>query len=89
MPGQTWYPPHHNVVNENKREKLRVVFNFAAAFGGTSLIKEVLRGPDFTNNLVGVLLRFRKEQGVVMGDIEGMFHQAQVPSMHRDALRYL
>ena len=88
MPGQTWYPPHHNVVNENKREKLRVVFNFAAAFGGT-WHKEVLRGSDFTNNLVGVLLRFRREQVVVMGDIEGMFHQVQVPSMHRDALRYL
>ena len=43
MPGQTWYPPHHNVVNENKPEKLRVVFNFAAAFGGTSLNKEVLQ----------------------------------------------
>jgi len=22
MPGQTWYLPHHNVVNENKPEKL-------------------------------------------------------------------
>ena len=23
MPGQTWYLPHHNVVNENKPEKLQ------------------------------------------------------------------
>ena len=51
--------------------------------------KEVLQGPDFTNNLVGGLLRFRKEQVVVMGDIEGMFHQVRVPSKHLDALRYL
>ena len=51
VPGQTWYLPHHNVVNENKPEKLRIVFDCAVTFGGTSLNKEVLQGPDFTNNL--------------------------------------
>ena len=51
VPGQTWYIPHHNVVNENKPEKLRIVFDCAVTFGGTSLNKEVLQGPDFTNNL--------------------------------------
>ena len=74
-PGQTWYLPHHNVVNENKPENLRIVFDCAVTFAGTSLNKEVLQGPDFTNNLVVVLLRFREEQVAVMGDIEGMFHQ--------------
>ena len=88
-PGQTWYLPHHNVVNENKPEKLRVVFDCAVTFGGTSLNKEVLQGPDFTNNLVGGLLRFREEQVAVMGDIEGMFHQVRVSPKHRDALRFL
>lgn len=58
-------------------------------FGGTSLNKEVLQGPDFTNNLVGVLLRFREEPVAVMGDIEGMFHQVQVSPKDRDALRFL
>ena len=88
-PGQTWYLPHHNVVNENKPEKLRIVFDCSVTFGGTSLNKEVLQGPDFTNNLVGVLLRFREEQVAVMGDIEGMFHQVRVSPKHRDALRFL
>ena len=59
--GQTWYLPHHNVVNKNKPEKLRIVFDCAVTFDGTSLNKEVLQGPDFTNNLVGVLLRFGEE----------------------------
>ena len=36
-PGQTWYLPHHNVVNENKPAKLRIVFDCAVTFGGTSL----------------------------------------------------
>ena len=32
MPGQTWHPPHHNVVNENKPEKLRVVLTLQRPF---------------------------------------------------------
>ena len=89
VPGQTWYLPHHNVVNENKPEKLRIVFDCAVTFGGTSLNKEVLRGPDFTNNLVGVLLRFREEQVAVMGDIEGMFYQVRVSPKNHNALHFL
>ena len=89
VPGQTWYLPHHNVVNENKPEKLRIVFDCAVTFGGTSLNKEVLQGPHFTNNLIGVFLRFREEQVAVMGDIEGMFHQDPLSPKHRDALRFL
>lgn len=69
-----------------KTNPLRIVFDCAVAFGGTSLNKEVLQGPDSTNNLVGVLLRFREEQVAVMGDIEGMFHQVRVSPKHRDAL---
>ena len=40
--------------------KLRIVFNAAAEFAGTSLNKNLLQGPDMTNSLVGVLLVFRK-----------------------------
>ena len=89
MPGQTWYLPHHNVVNENKPEKLRIVFDCAVTFGGTLLNKEVLQGPDITNNLVGILLRFIEEQVAVMGDIERMFHQVRVSNKYGDALRFL
>ena len=85
----TWYLSHHNVVNESKLEKLRIVFDRAASFGGTSVNKEVLQGPDFTNNFVGVLLRFREEPVAVMGDTEGMFHQVRVSPKDRGALRFL
>jgi hypothetical protein len=57
-PGTTWYIPHHTVVNPNKPEKLRIVFDCAAEYQGTSLNKNVLQGPDLTNSLIGVLLRF-------------------------------
>lgn len=66
VPGQAWYLPHHNVVIENEPEKLRIVFECAATFDGTCLNKKVLQSPDFTNNLVGVLLRFREAPVAVM-----------------------
>ena len=39
------------------------------------MLKEVLPGSDLTNQVIGVLLRFREEQVGVMGDTEVMFHQ--------------
>jgi len=87
--GRTWYLPHHNVVNPNKPDKLRIVFDCAAEYAGTSLNKKVLQGPDLTNKMIGVLLKFREGPVAVMGDIEAMFHQVRVSPQHRDALRFL
>ena len=56
----TWYLPHHPVTNPNKPGKLRIVFDAAAEFAGRSLKGNLLQGPDMTNSLVGVLLRFRQ-----------------------------
>ena len=41
------------------------------------------------NNLIGVLIRFRKENIAVMCDIEQMFHSFYVEPPHRDFLRFL
>ena len=85
----TWYLPHHAVVHPRKPDKVRVVFDCAAKSHGTSLNDELLQGPDHTNNLVGVLLRFRQEPIAVVGDVEAMFHQVKVPKKDCDALRFL
>ena len=87
--GSMWYLPHHPVFNKNKPDKIRVVFDCAATFQGTSLNSEVLQGPDLTNKLIGVLLRFREERVAVMADVEAMFHQVRVNEHHRDYLRFL
>ena len=87
--GKVWYIPHHGVYHPKKPAKIRVVFDCSAEFHNESLNKHLLQGPDLTNNLVGVLCRFRKEPVALMGDIEGMFHQVGVAEQDRDLLRFL
>lgn len=48
-----------------------------------------MQGPDLTNSLIDVLLRFRQESIALMADIEGMFHQVRVPMADRRLLRFL
>ena len=84
-----WYLPHHPVLHPKKPDKVRIVFDCAAKYAGTSLNDQVLQGPDLTNRLVGVLLRFRQEQVAVTADIESMFHQVKVVAEDRDVLRFL
>ena len=86
--GKVWYVPHHGVYHPRKK-KLRVVFDCAAAYGGTSLNKELLQGPDMTNSLLGVLLRFRQGPVAFITDIEGMFHQVRVAKEDVNFLRFL
>ena len=84
-----WYLPHHPVIHEHKPGKVRVVFDCAARFGDTSLNDQLLQGPDLTNNLTGVLLRFRQEPVALMADVEQMFHQVRVTPDDCHALRFL
>ncbi|XP_072172027.1 uncharacterized protein [Diadema setosum] len=84
-----WYLPHHAVVHPHKPEKVRVVFDCAARYHGTALNDQLLQGPDLTNNLAGVLTRFRQEKVAFVADVQGMFHQVKVPVKDRDAMRFL
>jgi hypothetical protein len=84
-----WYIPHHGVYHPKKPGKIRVVFDCSAEFQDESLNRHLLQGPDLTNNLTGVLCRFRKEPVAFTCDIEGMFHQVGVDENHRDYLRFL
>ncbi|XP_049319056.1 uncharacterized protein LOC125780640 [Astyanax mexicanus] len=84
-----WYIPHHGVYHPRKPGRIRVVFDCSAKFQGTSLNDHLLTGPELTNTLVGVLLRFRKGQVAIMCDIERMFHQFHVKTEDQDYLRFL
>ena len=87
--GKVWYIPHHGVRSAQKPEKLRIVFDCAAKFHGASLNSALLQGPDLTNNLSDVLMRFRDAPVAFTADIEAMFYQVQVPPKDRDFLRFL
>lgn len=87
--GKVWYLPHHPVFHPKKPDKVRIVFDCAARFKEQSLNDEILRGPDYINSLIGVLLRFRQAPIAFMSDIEGMFHQVKVSLDDRDVLRFL
>lgn len=75
---RVFYIPHHGVYHP-KKIKLCVVINCTASFQGWSLNGELLQGPNITNTLVGVLLRFREEPTAMMADIELWFYQVKVP----------
>ena len=72
-PSRIWYIPHHCVTS-----KFCVVFDCATQFDNTSLNKQILQGPDNTNNLVDVITRFRKHAVAVVGDLRAMFLQVNV-----------
>ena len=81
--------PHHGVYHPRKPEKMRIVFDCAAKYQDISLNDELLQGPDLTNSLFDVLLRFREEKIAIMGDIEAMFMMVHVPAKDRNLLRFL
>ena len=85
---RVFYIPHHGVYHP-KKKKLRVVFDCTASFQDRSLNSELLQGPNMTNTLVGVLLRFREEPVASMADIESMFYYVKVPKHDADLLRFL
>ncbi|GAA6102810.1 uncharacterized protein LOC121911178 [Tachysurus ichikawai] len=86
--GKVWYIPHHCVFHP-KKGSLHVVFDCSAAYQGTSLNIELIQCPNFTNTLVGVLVRFRQGKIAIMADVEKMYHQVKVSPQHVNFLRFL
>ena len=70
--------PVFTVKNERKG-KLRIVFDSSAKFKGVSLNDCLYQGPDQVNRLTGVLMRFRHNAVAFSADIETMFHCFAVP----------
>ena len=87
--GRVWYLPHHGVYQPQKPDKIRVVFDYSSKLNGRSINKELLMGPDLTNQLIGVLTRFRQEEVAIIADIEKMYVQILVADEHRSLLRFL
>ena len=85
---EAWYLPLFGVYHPRKPDKIRGVFDSSAQNEGCSLNNVLLSGPNMTNSLLGVLLRFRSEQVAVKTDIQQMFYSFLVDEEHRDYLRF-
>lgn len=85
---ECWYLPIFGVYHPQKPGQIRAVFDSSAQFQGLSLNSVLLSGPDLTNNLLHVLLRFRMEPVAISGDIQQMFHSFLVEEKHRHFLRF-
>lgn len=86
---ECWYLPLFGVNHPKKPDQIRGVVDSSAKFKGGSLNDVLLSGPDLSNNLLGVLIRFRKEMVAVTADAQHMFHCFLVREDHRNFLRFL
>lgn len=66
-----------------------MVFDCSASYQGTSLNSKLLKGPNLTNSLIGVLLRFCHGNVAILADVEKMYYQVKKPPEHVDFLRFL
>ena len=85
---ERWYLPLFGVYHQKKPNKVCVVFDSSAKFQGVSLNDALLTGPDFTNSLLGILLRICQESVAVAADVEQMFHNFKVKENHRNFLKF-
>ncbi|XP_068210594.1 uncharacterized protein [Palaemon carinicauda] len=86
---ECWYLPLFGVYHPKKPDQIRGVFDSSAKCNGVLLNSVLLTGPNLTNDLLGVLIRFRKEMVAVTADIQHMFHCSLVREDHRNYLRFL
>ena len=70
-------------------EKIRMMFDCSAEYLEFAMNKQLIPGSDLTNQIVGVLIRFREEQDAFMGDIETMSYQVRIPKCQRSMLQFL
>ena len=85
----TNYIPHHGVLNINKPDRVRVVFDVSNKINKTCLNDNLWPDIDLLNNLLSVITKFRNRKYAIIGDIEKMLHQVFVDPKDVDSLRFL
>ena len=86
---ECWYLSTFGVYHPKKPNSIRVVFDSSACHCGLSLNNVLLKGPDLSNSLQGILLRFRQNAIAITADIEQMFHNFRVDEPDRNYLRFI
>ena len=86
------YLPRQAVIcKESTTTNVRVVYDASSREGkvGTSLNDCLHVGPSLSPLLFNILLRFRENRVVLVGDIEKAFLNVEVDVQDRDCLRFL
>ena len=86
---KTWFIPHHGVYHLSKPHKIRFIFDCSAEYNGGSINKKIMSGPDLTNQIISILLKFRENVVPIMDDKEAMFHQVFTGDQRRNLLTFL
>ena len=73
-----WFLPHFGVENPTKPGKLRIVFDGAATWQGTSLNNCLLDGPNLYNSITGMLFKFRENPVAFSADIKDFFLRIKI-----------
>jgi len=74
-----WWLPHFPIVKKEKETtKVRIVFDAAAKTQGTCLNDLLEAGPKLQNDLLEVLLKFRKYSIALVSDIQEMYLQISI-----------
>ena len=90
LPVKMWYLPHFPVVRPHKETtKVRIVFDASSRYQGTALNDALHQGPKLQNDLVHVLLRFRRYPIALVTDIAEMYLQVHVQPQDRPVQRFL
>ena len=85
-----WFLPHFPVVRpEKSTTKVRIVFDSSAQQDGKSLNTESLPGPKLQNDIVDILVKFRKEPFALVGDVTQMYPQLILRPVDRQLHRFL
>ena len=74
-----FFLPHFGVRHPDKPEKLRRVVDASAKAEGKGLNDLLRRGPNFLENLLGILTRWRAAKYGMNADITEMFNQVSLP----------
>lgn len=87
----TFYLPHHAVIKTSSTStKLRVVFDASAkSSNGLSLNQTLHVGPSIQQDIFSILLRWRKYNIVITGDVEKMYRQIWVAKPNQTYQRIL
>ncbi|XP_068223649.1 uncharacterized protein [Palaemon carinicauda] len=86
---ECWYLSLFGVYHPKKPDQIRGVFDSSAKCNEVSLNSVLLTGPNLTNDLLGMLIRFGKEMVAVTADIQHMFHCFLEREDHCNYLQFL